>query len=94
LGDTKDTNRRGEQPASAAGQRWSGFAGASLLGSFWSDAEWIYCRDHKWRPAKSGIFPLASGVPARVVRLRGYGNSIKPPVAAAFIEAYMSTANV
>jgi len=34
--------------------------------------------------------PLAHGVPARVGRLRGYGNAIKPQVAQVFIEAYMS----
>jgi hypothetical protein len=33
--------------------------------------------------------PLAHGVPARVGRLRGYGNAIKPQLAAAVIEAYL-----
>ena len=55
---------------------------------FWADADWIYCRDEKWRPIEPGSFPLADGVPARVGRLRGYGNAIKPQVAAAFIKAY------
>jgi len=34
-------------------------------------------------------FPLSSGEPARVGRLRGYGNSLCAPVAQAFIEAVM-----
>jgi DNA (cytosine-5)-methyltransferase 1 len=56
--------------------------------SFWSHAEWIYCRDGKYRPVEPGTFPLAHGAPARVGRLRGYGNAIVPACAAAFIEAY------
>ena len=34
------------------------------------------------------FFPLANGIPARVVRIRGYGNAIVPEVAAEFIQAY------
>jgi hypothetical protein len=34
--------------------------------------------------------PLAHGVPARVGRLRGYGNAIVPHVAAEFIHAYVA----
>lgn len=54
---------------------------------FWADVDWLGCRDGKWRPVEPGTFPLADGLPARVVRLRGYGNAIVPQVAAAFIEA-------
>jgi DNA (cytosine-5)-methyltransferase 1 len=66
----------------------------SLLGGFWADCEWIYCRPEPryqegcYRPIEPGSFPLATGLPARILRLRGYGNSIKPHVAAAFIQAY------
>ena len=59
---------------------------------FWADAEWIYCRDKKWRPVEPGTFPLVDGATARVVRLRGYGNAIVAPLAAEFIKAYMSIA--
>ena len=55
----------------------------------WSDIEWLPCIDGKWRPAKPGTFPLASGVSNRVGRLRGYGNAIVPQVAAEFIGAAM-----
>ena len=59
---------------------------------FWSDADWLGCRDGKFRPVDPGTFPLANGIPARVGRLRGYGNAIVPQVAAEFITAFMGAA--
>lgn len=56
---------------------------------FWSDADWLGCRDGKFRPVEPGTFPLVDGVPARVVRLRGYGNAIVPQVGAQFIRNFM-----
>jgi DNA (cytosine-5)-methyltransferase 1 len=56
---------------------------------FWADAEWIWCRDQKFRAVEPGTFPLAHGAPNRVGRLRGYGNALCAPVAQAFIEAYL-----
>ena len=35
---------------------------------FWRDAEWIYCRDGKWRPTQPGISPLVNGAAERLVR--------------------------
>jgi DNA (cytosine-5)-methyltransferase 1 len=57
---------------------------------FWRDVDWLYCRDGRWRPVMPGSFPLVNGAPARVGRLRGYGNGIVAPVATAFIEEIMS----
>lgn len=57
----------------------------------WRDADWLRCRDGKWRPVEPGTFPLADGSPARVGRLRGYGNAIVAQQAAAFVEAVMET---
>jgi DNA (cytosine-5)-methyltransferase 1 len=56
----------------------------------WTDADWLFCRDGKWRPVEPGTFPLAHGIPARVVRLRGYGNAIVPQAAAQFIAAFVA----
>lgn len=58
---------------------------------FWDACDWLPCRDGKARPVEPGTFPLAHGAPARVVRLRGYGDGIVAPLAAAFIEAYRDT---
>ena len=56
---------------------------------FWSGADWLGCRDGKFRPVEPGTSPLVNGVPARVVRLRGYGNAIVPQVGAQFIRNFM-----
>lgn len=62
----------------------------SPTNGFWGSAEWINCKDGKARPIEPGTFPLAHGTPERVGRIRGYGNAIVAPAAAAFIEASMS----
>lgn len=54
----------------------------------WTACEWIPCRDGKSRPVEPGTFPLAHGAPARVGRLRAYGNAIVAPLAEEFIRAY------
>ncbi|ASW27629.1 DNA methyltransferase [Klebsiella phage YMC16/01/N133_KPN_BP] len=56
--------------------------------SFWDSADWLGCRDGKLRPVRPGSFPLAHGIPGRVVRLRAYGNAIVPPLAAEFILSF------
>ncbi|MGK4889941.1 DNA cytosine methyltransferase [Salmonella enterica] len=78
---------------------------ASPVNSFWRDADWLFCRDGKWRPVKPGTFPLVDGAASRlgrvepgvarvassnrVGRLKGYGNAINAQAAAEFIRAYM-----
>jgi len=56
---------------------------------FWSAFDILHCTDGKARRIEPGTFPLAHGVPARVGRLRGYGNAINPHVAKVFIESYL-----
>lgn len=78
------------------------------VNGFWRDADWLLCRDGKWRPVEPSTFPLVDGAAARmgrvepgvarvassnrVGRLKGYGNAINAQAAAAFIRAYMEVA--
>ena len=55
----------------------------------WRAADWLGCRDGKWRPVEPGTFPLAHGAAARVGRLRAYGNAINAEAARVFIECVM-----
>lgn len=75
------------------------------VNGFWRDADWLLCRDGKWRPVEPGTFPLVDGAAARmgrvepgvarvassnrVGRLKGYGNAINAQAAAEFIRAYI-----
>jgi DNA (cytosine-5)-methyltransferase 1 len=65
--------------------------GPGPVNGFWAGADWLPCTDGKARPVESGTFPLADGAPARVVRLRGYGDGIVAQAAEAVIRAYMET---
>ncbi|MFV6671774.1 DNA cytosine methyltransferase [Klebsiella pneumoniae] len=94
---------RKQDPAAPAGLR--GDYWALEVNGFWRDADWLFCRDGKWRPVEPGTFPLVDGAAARmgrvepgvarvassnrVGRLKGYGNAINAQAAAAFIRAYM-----
>ncbi|MGB4064234.1 MAG: DNA cytosine methyltransferase [Azonexus sp.] len=82
-----DTEHDGEQLDAARH-----IDGTGPTNGHWRDADWLYCRDGKWRPVEPGTFPLAHGAPARVVRLRGYGNAINAIEAKTFIESFMEIA--
>lgn len=57
-------------------------------------ADWLFCRDDSWRPVESGTFPLAHEDPARLGRLRGYGNALDSETATNFIAAFMDAAEI
>lgn len=65
--------------------------GPTPTSGFWSNPDWVACRDGKQRPVEPGSFPLAHGAAARVGRLRAYGNAIVSEVAATFIKAVMQS---
>ena len=68
------------------------FGDAGPTNGLWGDADWLHCRDGKWRPVEPGTFPLAHGASARVGRLRAYGNAINAIQAQTFIEAVIEAA--
>ncbi|EKB80140.1 DNA cytosine methyltransferase [Klebsiella pneumoniae] len=100
------STEREQDPAASAGLR--GDYRPLEVNGFWRDADWLFCRDGKWRPVEPGTFPLVDGAAARmgrvepgvarvassnrVGRLKGYGNAINAQAAAAFIRAYMGVA--
>ena len=58
----------------------------------WSSFDWFRCADKtSERPVESGTLPVAHGAPARVGRLRAYGNAIVAPLAKEFVTAYMES---
>lgn len=60
------------------------------VNGLWRNADWLFCRDGKWRPVESGTFPLADAgtYRNRVAELRGAGNAINLAQATGFIEAF------
>ncbi|QKL02934.1 DNA cytosine methyltransferase [Pseudomonas sp. NY5710] len=66
-------------------------ATAGPVNGLWADADWLFCRDGKWRPVEPGTFPLAHGATSRVGRLRAYGNAINAEAATHFIAAYLES---
>jgi DNA (cytosine-5)-methyltransferase 1 len=74
-----------DQPGSQGRQVQPECAGECVAGA--AGLEWVACSDGKLRPVEPGIRLLADGVPARVGKLRAYGNAIVPELAAEFIRA-------
>lgn len=60
--------------------------------SHWGGAEWIIGHDGKARRVEPGIRLLAHGVPARMGKLRAYGNAIVPQEAAQVLGAWLDCA--
>lgn len=82
-----------------------GFAGFSErpcpTNGFWRVADWLFCRDGKWRAVESGSFPLVDGAAfrldsgsafagkSRAQLLKGAGNAIVSEAAAHVIAAFL-----
>ena len=86
VGDRRVQPETVGSPAGQAPER------GGLTNGFWANAEWIYCRDGKYRPIEPESSPLATGVTNRVGKLRGYGNALTAQVAKGFIESYLESA--
>ena len=99
----------GSAPGGQEGEHGAGLAsphrlpqdGARPTNGHWRNADWLYCRDGKWRPVEPGTFPLVDGSAfklgsgsalegrSRVGMLKAYGNAIVASVAQEFIAAFM-----
>jgi DNA (cytosine-5)-methyltransferase 1 len=85
------TGRRGEgSSAQGLGERTAVGsdecrAGAPMLGR--DAADWLFCRDGRWRPVEPGTQPLAHEITSRVGRLRAYGNALDAETATQFCAA-------
>jgi DNA (cytosine-5)-methyltransferase 1 len=42
---------------------------AGPTNGFWRAADWLLCRDEKWRPVEPGTFPLVDGLPRSMGKL-------------------------
>jgi DNA (cytosine-5)-methyltransferase 1 len=99
IGGLADATEFGRREECSDGNNAEGLAAGLVAGGrdlrpgptngHWRDADWLFCRDGRWRPVEPGSFPLAHGASARVGRLRAYGNAIVPQVAAEVIRAFM-----
>ena len=80
----------------AAGQQMGvpGLSRKPRSPGYWDAFDVVQCTDGKARRIEPGTFPMAHGVPARVVKLRAYGNAIVPEVAAEFVRAYMEVRGI
>ena len=95
VGSGDDTSTPGPAEGEARQLEWrgtgdcdggvAGYAHAPLLGR--TPVDWLFCRDRKWRPVEPGTFPLVAEAPARVGRLRAYGNALDLGTAQGFVEA-------
>ncbi|CNI13105.1 C-5 cytosine-specific DNA methylase [Yersinia mollaretii] len=63
--DTGKLNYRGSELSGPSGPSITPSAGP--VNGFWSDADWLLCRDGKWRPVEPGTSPLADGIANRMV---------------------------
>jgi DNA (cytosine-5)-methyltransferase 1 len=44
--------------------------GTDPTNGFWSNPDWLFCRDGKWRPIESNAKPLANGLPRSMGTMR------------------------
>lgn len=87
------TLQRGGEQRLASGNRGGsqGIDRAGPTNGLWRDADWLGCKDGRFRPVKPGTFPLVAArtFRNRVVALRGAGNAINVAQASEFIRAVM-----
>jgi DNA (cytosine-5)-methyltransferase 1 len=96
-----DAHHEGREAIGAIRPKYGGASPGDPAGGFWADAEWLPCRDGKLRATQPGLLPLVDGPAFRLDSpgplagksrgrlIEGYGNAIVPPIAAAFVRAFL-----
>jgi DNA (cytosine-5)-methyltransferase 1 len=96
LDDTNNCGRQGGRAndrSHAAGKDGGSHVRApGLFGG--TRADWIACRDGRWRPIEPGTFPLVDAYPGRLGLLRLYGDAIDVEAFTNLIGAYLDSAPV
>ena len=69
LASTERPQCGGEQRFLEEGARIERIEPADPTNGFWRAADWLLCRDEKWRPVEPGTFPLVDGLPAGMGKL-------------------------
>lgn len=78
LADGTGQRWNGRQDTAGPGGRLGAEAGCSAgersrpTDSFWRDADWLFCRDGKWRPAERSFFGMDDGVSGGLVHGRAF----------------------
>ena len=84
---------RGPENELRAGWDEPGIRGEVNLRDCWDNFDLAYCREidgnTRVRRIESGTLPVATRIPNRVGRIRGFGNAIVPQLAATFIRSFL-----
>jgi hypothetical protein len=90
---TRRESQRQKSEIEARNETWVRGPERRRVERYWDAFEIVECRDGR-RRIEPGSFPLAHGVPARMGRLRAYGNAICVPLAVQFIKAVMDALEI
>ena len=86
-----ETGRLGDTDPERLERRSSELEKQQSQMSAWQTSTTVLCADGKGRPIEPGIYPLAYGVPERMGKLKGFGNSIIPQLAAQFMLSFIES---
>ncbi len=84
--------RRGQQRQQPQDRGIGDNGAPGPVNGLWAAADWLLCRDEKWRPVEPGTFPLADAgaFRNRVGLLRGAGNAITLGQSQEFVSVMMA----